>query len=145
MSSHSLQLLIVEDDPQLQTLLRMAAERTAKFDPVFMAADGQEAWDFLQDAKGQASHALPDFVLSDLSMPRMDGVQLIRAMKADPKTSGIPVAVTTSSDLPNDLEEATAAGCCAFFQKPVRLEEMVTLIGSLPNICGQDAVVSGSR
>lgn len=145
MPPHSLRLLIVEDDPQLQVLLRAAAERTAKFDPVFVAGDGQAAWDFLQSANGQTSHPLPDFVLSDLSMPRMDGVQLIRAMKSDPKTSRIPVAVITSSALPNDLEEATAAGCCAFFQKPVGFEEMVTLIASLPNICGQHAVVSGSR
>jgi CheY-like chemotaxis protein len=137
-----LTLLIVEDDPQLQVLMAAAAERTGKFRPVYLACDGQEALDHLDDANPHALQRLPDFILSDLSMPRVDGLQLLRELKRNPRTREIPVAIITSSNRPNDREDSAAAGCSAFFQKPVRLEEMVTLIGSLPNICGPRAIVS---
>jgi two-component system, response regulator len=142
MRSRAPVLLIVEDDPQLQVLLAAAAERSGKFSLIYLASDGQKALDHIADANHHAPERVPDFVLSDLSMPRLDGLQLLRELKRNPQTRDIPVAIITSSNRPNDREDTTAAGCCAFFQKPVRLEEMITLIGSLPHICGQHAIVS---
>lgn len=139
--SRPLSLLIVEDDPHLRTLLTAAAERSGRFGSVQTAADGQEAIDRLTHGASAASPSLPDFILTDLSMPRMDGVQLIHALKRLPRLRDIPIAVMTSSNRPNDREDATAAGCCAFFNKPARLEEMATLVGSLPRICGVGASV----
>jgi two-component system, response regulator len=136
-------LLIVEDDPQLQVLLAAAAERTGKFSSIYLAGDGQEALDHVAEANARAPRQMPDFVLSDLSMPRVDGLQLLHELKRNPQTRDLPVAIITSSNRPNDREDSIAAGCSAFFQKPVRLEEMVTLIGSLPHICGRHAIVSG--
>ena len=139
--SRPLKLLIVEDDPHLRSLLIAAAERSGCFGPVQAAHDGQEAIERLTPGPGAVPSPLPDYILTDLSMPRMDGVQLIHALKRSPRWRDIPIAVMTSSNRPNDREDATAAGCCAFFYKPARLEEMATLIGSLPRICGVSASV----
>lgn len=134
------ELLIVEDDAHLRELLRAAAQRTGRFSRIRTAGDGREALTCIQADATQ--EALPDFILSDLSMPYVDGIQLIQELKRREATRHIPVAVMTSSNRPNDREDAIAAGCCAFFNKPMRLEEMATLIGSIPGICGTNAPVS---
>ena len=134
-------LLIVEDDPQLRVLLTAAAERSGRFGSIHVVGDGQEAMEHILQASAHAPEQMPDFILSDLSMPRMDGLELIHRLKQSGEFREIPIAVMTSSNRPNDREDATAAGCCAFFHKPVRLEEMTTLIGSLPHICGDGARV----
>lgn len=133
-----LSLLIIEDDERLREILSTAAERTGTFGPIAAVGDGQAACDYIWQ-RLRASEPAPDFVLSDLSMPRMDGIRLIRELKRYPETRDIPIAIITSSDRPNDREDATEAGCCAFFHKPVRLDEIITLIRSLPQICGERA------
>ncbi len=139
-SAERFEILIVEDDVHLRELLQAAAERTGKFSRVRVAADGEEA--LQQVREGMAHHEVPDFILSDLSMPRMDGIHLIRELKHNEATRHIPIAVITSSNRPNDREDAEAAGCCAFFNKPVRLDDMTVLIGSVPDICAANAPVS---
>lgn len=132
------EILIVEDDAHLRELLLAAAERTGKFSRIRVAGDGEEA---LQHIREDITHdAVPDFILTDLSMPRMDGIQLIRELKRNEATRHVPIVVITSSNRPNDREDAKAAGCCAFFNKPIRLEDMIVLIGSVPEICGANAV-----
>jgi CheY-like chemotaxis protein len=128
-------LLIVEDDDRLRELLLAAAERTQVFTAIETAPDGQAALDLVWNRLREKSRRCPDYILSDLSMPRMDGIQLIKELKRFPETSGIPVTIITSSNLPNDREDATAAGCCAFFHKPIRLDEMTALIASVPDLC----------
>ena len=76
-------------------------------------------------------------------MPRMDGIDFLRELKRDPETREISVAIMTSSNRPNDRQDAVAAGCCAFFNKPERIEQIAGLIASLPRICGSAAPVSG--
>ena len=138
MDASNRSLLIVEDDDRLRSLVEEAARRAAVFHSIIAVADGQYALDFIS-SKIRRPEPLPDFVLTDLSMPRVDGLRLLRELKARPETRDVPVAVMTSSDLPNDREDATAAGCCAFFHKPHRLDDIVLLIASLPQICGSKA------
>jgi CheY-like chemotaxis protein len=130
-----LHLLIVEDDVNLREIVYEVAKRTKAYASIGAVGDGQAACDYIW-ARIHAHESIPDFVLSDLSMPRMDGIQLIRELKRHAATRDIPIAIMTSSNLPNDREDATAAGCSAFFNKPLRADEMITLVGSLPRICG---------
>jgi CheY-like chemotaxis protein len=118
---------------------RSAPESSARFT---LASDSQEALEHFTDVSVHTPRQIPDFILSDLSMPRVDDLQLLRELKRTSRTRDIPVAIITSSNRPNDRDDAAAAGCCAFFQKPVRIEEMITLVGSLPHICGRSAIVS---
>lgn len=125
-------LLIAEDDPHIRYLIEAAAERTGCFAPIASFANGEAAWHALQSA---APGALPEFVVSDLSMPRMTGVDLIRAMKGDERTRGIPVAIVTSSDQAADREDALSAGASAFERKPHGLEALTQLLANLRHNC----------
>lgn len=129
-------LLIVEDDERLRYLAGAAAERCGHFARVQGAPDGRAALDLIRHALRTAPEAVPDIILSDLSMPHLDGLELIRELKQEPETRGIPIAIMTSSNRPNDREDAAAAGACAFFEKPQRLDDLIALVASLPDMCG---------
>ncbi len=115
-------LLIAEDDKNLRYLMEAAAERAGGFGPVVGAPDGQAALDAIR------AGANPDLILTDLSMPRMTGLELIRALKREPATRSIPVAMVTSSDIPNDREDALAAGACTFLAKPHGFDALVAMM-----------------
>jgi CheY-like chemotaxis protein len=126
-------LLVVDDDQHVRELVRAAAEQSGLFARVDEVADGQAALELIQ--RSVLTGEAPDFILSDLSMPRMDGLQLIQALKAAPETRHIPIAIMTSSNLPNDRSDALTAGCCVFFEKPTRFSDIVKMVESLPTHC----------
>ncbi len=130
-------LLIVEDDANIRYLLEMAALRTGIFQPLACVSDGKAALDWLQS---RSADAWPEFILTDLSMPRMTGIELLRALKADVRLRAIPAAVITSSNIPNDREDALTAGACAFLEKPHGLEALTQALLSLPRPRGDPEV-----
>src|SRR5688572_28538104 len=115
-------LLIVDDDANVRILLEAAARRSGLFDPIVVAGDGQTAFEILSVSE---TTDLPTLIVSDLSMPRMTGLELLRAVKADERLRHINVAIITSSNIPNDRELAMAAGACPFVHKPQGLESLV--------------------
>jgi CheY-like chemotaxis protein len=136
--------MIVEDDPDMRGIIETAAKRSASYAAHYSANDGHAALNLIREIiNGETGHALPDLVLSDLSMPRLDGFGLIEELRRIPETSRIPVAIMTSSDLPADREKAKRLGCAAFFHKPHGLIELTSLMKSLPAICGPNAIVRG--
>jgi CheY-like chemotaxis protein len=123
-------LLLVEDDPRMRELCKFAAERSGEFPAVEVAGDGAEALAMLD----RPDVPLPDLILTDLSMPRVDGFEFVARMKQDARLRDIPIVMFTSSDLPGDRERALAIGCRAFFEKPLGLDgltEMIHVIGSM--------------
>jgi CheY-like chemotaxis protein len=116
-----LPLLIVEDDAHVRYLMEVAAQRSELFEPIMAAADGQAALDVLRAADVTR---LPGLIVSDLSMPRLNGLELLRVLKNDATLHSIPVAIITSSDAPNDRELALAAGACSFIAKPYGVEAL---------------------
>jgi CheY-like chemotaxis protein len=120
-------LVIAEDDDNLRYLLEAAAARAGGFGPIMSAPDGQAALDMVR----RTAPAAPELIVTDLSMPRMTGLDLIRALKRDPATRGIPVAVVTSSDIPNDREDALAAGACAFLPKAQGFDALTRMFTEL--------------
>lgn len=125
-------LLIADDDPQIRYLMETAAERSGRFGRVEMAPDGESALILLRQ-RDQADY--PDLIVSDLCMPRMDGIALIRELKRDPNLRRIPIAIVTSSNIPNDREDALAAGACAFIEKPQGLDALARMLDSLRGCC----------
>lgn len=129
-------LVIAEDDLHFQRLMVSAAERSGEYAEVHAAPDGIAAVDLVQKLiRESAPGDGPLFVLSDIAMPRMDGLEFIRTMKRDPALRNIPIAIMTASNRPNDREDARAAGCAAFYYKPERLDQLMTLVASLPRVC----------
>jgi CheY-like chemotaxis protein len=131
-------LMIVEDDANVRYLMSVAAQRSGLFEPITVAEDGQAALDALR-AGGVAR--LPALIVSDLVMPRLTGLELLRELKADVALHAIPVAIITSSDAPDDRELALAAGACSFVQKPYGVEAMTRAFIALRQTCGTAAAV----
>ena len=112
-------ILIVEDQSDLRRLY-VEHLTTSGFD-VIEAGDGAEAID-------HTSAQLPDVVLMDLSLPVVDGWEATRRLKADARTSHIPIVALTGCDGSGELEKATQAGCDWFVPKPCPPHALVTEI-----------------
>jgi CheY-like chemotaxis protein len=125
-------LMIVEDDVHIRYLLEAAAERAGVFGRVTSFPDGEAAIAALRQS---APADLPAFISTDLSMPRMTGIDLVRAIKSEPSLHHIPIGIITSSDLPNDREDALAAGACTFIAKPQGLDAMIKALLSMYESC----------
>jgi two-component system chemotaxis sensor kinase CheA len=103
------QVLVVDDSITTRTLEKNILE-AAGF-KVQLATDGQEAWDVI------AAGGLPDLVVSDVAMPRLDGIELTSRLKSDPRTSSLPVILVTSLDSPQDKARGIDAGADAYITK----------------------------
>jgi CheY-like chemotaxis protein len=116
-------VLLAEDD----RFLRRAAEATLKRAgyTVLTAADGEEAL-----AKARAER--PDLVLLDLIMPRLQGFEVLRLLKADPATAGIPVIVLSNLGQEMDVQQALAAGAVAYYVKAnISLHDLASRVDEL--------------
>ncbi len=132
-------VLLVEDDPHLRFFARTAAERAGCFGEILVAADGEDA---LTLVRQRTPFHKPDMVISDLCMPRKTGVELISALKSDPSTRDIPVAIITSSNIPNDRSDALLAGASAFENKPFGLDAYVAMFQDLHRRCMESALAN---
>jgi CheY-like chemotaxis protein len=115
----TLRVLLVEDDPDHVFLVRRAlADVPGTEVTVEVAGDGEQAVERLARSRfGPGGR--PQLVLLDLKMPRMDGLELLRRIRADEATAELPVVVLTSSERPEDREAAVAAGATWFVCKPL--------------------------
>lgn len=130
-------LLIVDDDPRVRELAEFAARQTDLFDPVLTAGDGQTALEFLSHS---SDAELPQVVLTDLMMPRIDGLELARRIRENSRWHDIMVAGFSSSQQPEDEEAALAAGCRVFFPKPLGLSQLGTMMRSIAELAGAGVV-----
>jgi two-component system response regulator len=123
----STDILLIEDNPlEVELTLRPLQE----LDPgsrIDVARDGEEALDFLfgRGAFRQRSGApVPRLVLLDLNLPRLDGLEVLRAIRANSRTSMVPVVVLTASDDPRELAQCYQLGANSCVQKPVKYQEL---------------------
>lgn len=121
-------ILLVEDNPDDVELTRLAFEEAGVANRLIVVGDGAEALDYLF-ARGR--HAgrnraeLPSIVLLDLNLPKLDGREVLQAIRAEPATRELPVIVLTSSAEPFDVEASYALGVNSYIQKPVDFEQFV--------------------
>jgi two-component system cell cycle response regulator DivK len=115
-------ILIVEDNDKNMKLARDILN--AKGYRTIEAVTGEEGVKL-------AKERLPDLVLMDIQLPGMNGIEAFRQIRADAKTSGIPVVALTASVTPTDRSEINAAGFDAFIGKPINLKEFVATVKRL--------------
>jgi two-component system response regulator len=118
-------VLIVEDDPaDLELTLHTFGEARIT-NPIEIARDGQEALDYIfcQGAHAGREAIPPRLILLDLKLPKIGGIEVLRAIKADPHTKSIPVVILTGSREEKDRIEGYQLGANSYIQKPVDLPQ----------------------
>jgi len=121
-AAEQLEILLVEDEPNDIDLTQRAFARARIANPVHVVHDGQAALDFLF-ATGSYTHRadkpLPGVILLDLKLPKLDGLEVLRRIRHEERTRGIPVVVLTSSRYMDDYAECRRLGINAYIEKPV--------------------------
>lgn len=121
-------ILLVEDNPDDVELTRIAFAEAKIANPLIVVGDGAEALDFLF-ARGRHADRrpedLPSIVLLDLNLPKVDGREVLQAIRADARTRSLPVVVLTTSTEPLDVEASYALGVNSYIRKPVDFEQFV--------------------
>ncbi|MDB5310256.1 MAG: response regulator receiver protein [Gemmataceae bacterium] len=115
-------ILLVEDNQDDEELAVLAFERSRVVNRMVVVRDGQEALDYLLGTAahgGRDAQALPQLVLLDLKLPKVDGLEVLRRLRADPRTRRLPVVVLTSSKEDQDLLESYDRGANSYVRKPV--------------------------
>jgi len=95
-----------------------------------VARDGQEALDILFSS-GNGNHALPGLILLDLNLPKVDGHEVLAAIKGDPHLRRIPVIVLTASTREEDIVRSYDLGVNTFITKPVQFEEFIKIVATI--------------
>ncbi len=121
-------LLLVEDNPDDEALTLRALRKHNLANEIVVARDGQEALDFLfgeGDYSDRSSNVLPQVILLDLKLPRVDGLQVLERMRAKPQTRHVPVVVLTSSIEEQDMIRSYNLGANSYVRKPVDFEQFL--------------------
>ena len=121
-------ILLVEDNADDVELTRIAFEESNLANRLVVASDGAEALDYLfarGTYAGRDPDDLPSIELLDLNLPKLDGREVLQAIRANEKTRALPVVVLTTSTEPFDVDASYALGVNSYIQKPVDFERFV--------------------
>ena len=119
-SIRPLRIVVIDDNEDDVLLLREALEELAGVELVAAAADGEVGLDCLDECLRQ--EGLPDLVLLDLNLPGRNGIEILQALKADPRLRDIPVVLLSTSNLESDVNRALAHGAESYLSKPARFD-----------------------
>lgn len=132
-TSSMIRLLMAEDDPEDQMLVRKAFAQAHLANELTIVNDGEELMDYLHRRPPYEEAHRPDLLLLDLNMPRKDGREALREIKADPLLRAIPVVVLTTSSAEEDILRSYDLGGNSYVQKPVTFPKLVELVTELGN------------
>jgi CheY-like chemotaxis protein len=122
-------ILLVEDNPQDLDLTLRAFKRRNLANPVQVARDGQEALDFIP--RWEAGETSPLVVLLDLKLPRVDGLEVLRQLRATPVSATLPVVVLTSSSEDRDVQTAYQFHANSYIVKPVDFNKFMEVAAQI--------------
>lgn len=132
--NNEVEILLVEDNPSDAELAMRALKKNNLANKVIRVCDGEEALDFIF-ARGPFKSGkrlnLPKLILLDLRLPKIDGLELLKIVKADPITKLIPVVVLTSSDEESDMIESYKLGVNSYIVKPVDFDKFIESVRNI--------------
>ena len=140
-------ILLVEDNPMDEELTRRALVKCNVLNPVVVARDGVEALDYLF-ARGMSRDqaTMPQLILLDLKLPKVDGLEVLKALRANEFTKLLPVVILTSSVEEQDIIRSYSLGANSYVRKPVdfaQFTEAVRQLGLYWLVLNETAPVSG--
>jgi CheY-like chemotaxis protein len=127
-------ILLVEDNPDDVALTERALKKARIANSVVVARDGPEALDFLFGTgpyAGRDTDIMPEVILLDLKLPKMDGLEVLRRLRADQRTKLLPVVILTSSKEDQDLTRSYELGANSYIRKPVDFKQFVKAVQDL--------------
>lgn len=127
-------ILLVEDNPDDEELALLAFERSRIANAMVVVRDGQEALDYLLGTEangGKDAKELPQVVLLDLKLPKVDGIEVLRRLRAVSKTRCLPIVMLTSSREEDDLVTSYDLGANSYVRKPVEFTQFAEAIHQL--------------
>lgn len=123
-----LAILLVEDNPADVELTLRAFKRRRFANPVVVARDGEEALDCVHGRGRFAPAPIPGIILLDLRLPKVDGLDVLREIKAHRVYRNVPVVVLTTSDEDRDIKAAYELGAASYIVKPVEFEKFLEVV-----------------
>jgi CheY-like chemotaxis protein len=123
-----IEILLVEDDPGDVVMTREAFQDYKVRNTLHVVNDGVEAMAFLRKEGEFADRPRPDLVLLDLNLPKMDGREVLEAIKSDPELASIPVVVLTTSENEDDVLRSYSLHANAYVTKPVDFERFIEVV-----------------
>jgi two-component system response regulator len=133
-SDDIVEILLVEDNPNDVELTLHALKKHNLANHIEVVRDGAEALDFIFAAGAYAGRNVengPKVILLDLKLPKVDGLEVLRRVRADPRTKIIPVVILTSSREERDIVESYALGVNSYIRKPVDFEQFTETVRQL--------------
>jgi two-component system response regulator len=127
-------ILLVEDNPDDELLTLRALRKNGVTGEVVVARDGVEALDYLFGTgahAGRDTNVMPQLILLDLNLPKIDGLEVLRRLRADERTRLLPVVILTSSREQKDMLEGYGLGANSYVRKPVNFEQFVRAVEQL--------------
>jgi two-component system response regulator len=127
-------ILLVEDNPDDELLALRALKKSNVPNEVVVAHDGVEALDYLFASgpyEGRDTSSMPQLVLLDLKLPRVDGLEVLKRLRSDERTRLLPVVILTSSKERRDMLEGYGLGANSYIRKPVNFEQFMNVIEQL--------------
>ena len=127
-------ILLVEDNPDDELLTLRALKKNGVINKVVVAHDGVEALDYLFGTgsyAGRDTGMMPQLILLDLKLPRIDGLEVLRRLRADERTRLLPVVILTSSKEQQDMVDGYGLGANSYVRKPVNFEQFLRAVEQL--------------
>ena len=124
----TIDVLLVEDDPGDVLMTPEAFEHNKVANTLNVVSDGVSALEYLRKEGEHANASTPDLILLDLNLPRMDGREVLQALKADEELRSIPVVVLTTSEAEDDVVRSYALHANAYVTKPVDFDAFITIV-----------------
>ncbi|MCU7808961.1 MAG: response regulator [Candidatus Thiodiazotropha sp. (ex Semelilucina semeliformis)] len=122
-------ILLVEDNPDDELLAMRALKKNNILNEVRVARDGAEALDYLEGLAEEET--LPELILLDLQLPKVSGLEVLKAIRDNPRTQLLPVVILTSSDEEKDLVSSYQLGANSYIRKPVDFSQFVEAVQQL--------------
>ncbi len=131
MNAATVEILLVEDNPNDLELAMHAFQRHNLANRIEVARDGQEALDYLLGSDGRAAGVPPKMMLLDLKLPKIDGLQVLRTIRADRDLRNLPVVILTTSREERDIVDSYDLGVNSYIVKPVDFDKFVETVQTL--------------
>jgi two-component system response regulator len=124
-------ILIVEDDPDDEALTLRALKQNNIVNDIVVARDGAEALDYLFASgtyTGRDLNIMPQIILLDLKLPKIDGLEVLRRLRTDERTKRLPVVILTSSNEESDVVNSYVSGANSYVRKPIVFQEFLDTV-----------------